>query len=129
MATQALSDGVGITLPDPMEADQLLNRLASTEAARLQSLQSTRVWGTPPEPAFDDFSSLAAEICECPAAYISFIDDTKQWIKSMMNLPGSMCEMPREEAICNTTICYGDVMMIRDLRSDDRFREAPIVKG
>jgi adenylate cyclase len=116
-------------LTDPLSADQLLTRLASSEGARLQALKSTRIWDTPPEPAFDDLSALAAELCGCPAAYISFIDDTRQWIKSMMNLPFSMCEMPRDMAICNTTICLGDVLMVPDLSLDDRFREAPIVKG
>ena len=129
MATHALPDGAHLAPPDLMAADDLLDRLASTEGARLQSLQSTRIWGTPPEPAFDDLSALAAEICGCPAAYISFIDDTRQWIKSMMNLPYSMCEMPRDAAICNTTICHGDVMMVHDLSTDERFREASIVKG
>ena len=116
-------------LPDAMEADQLLNRLANSEGDRLQSLRSFRIVDTPPDPAFDDLSALAAEVCGCPAAYISFVEDTRQWLKSLVNLPDSMCEMPREVSICNTTICYGDVMMVPDLSHDERFRDAPIVKG
>jgi adenylate cyclase len=129
MVTPAPSATAPALLAESMEADQLLNRLASTETARLQSLQSMRIWGTPPEQSFDDLSALAAEICGCPAAYISFIDDTHQWIKSMMNLPYSMCEMPRDVAICNTTICHGDILMVPDLSLDERFRDASIVKG
>src|SRR5277367_1899484 len=110
-------------------ADSFLDRLVTSESARLESLQSMRIMDTPPDPMFDDLSALAAEVCGCPAAYISFIDDTRQWVKSLMNLPFSMCEMPRDVAICNTTICHGDVMMIPDLSLDDRFRHAPIVKG
>ena len=118
----------GTTLPQgPTTA--FLNNLCADEGARLQALRSTNIMDTPPDPAFDDLSNLAAEICGCPAAYISFIDDTRQWIKSLMNLPFSMCEMPRDVAICNTTICYGDVMMIPDLAQDERFCHAPIVTG
>jgi adenylate cyclase len=129
MFTNELLGVVPVPLTEPMAADELLDRLAKSEGARLQSLQAIRIFDTPPEPAFDDLSALAAEVCGCPAAYISFIDDTRQWIKSLMNLPYSMCEMPREVCICNTTICYGDVLMVSDLSQDERFREAPIVKG
>jgi class 3 adenylate cyclase len=114
---------------ESLGVDSLLNRLSDTEGARLRSLQSTCILDTPPEPAFDDLSALAADICGCPASYISFIDDTRQFIKSLMNLPFSMCDLPRSGAICNTTICHGDVLMVPDLRLDERFREASIVRG
>jgi adenylate cyclase len=129
MFPNAQPAGLPVSLAEPAAVDQLLDRLATSEAARLQSLRSVRIMDTPPDPAFDDLSALAAEVCGCAAAYISFIDDTRQWIKSLMNLPYSMCEMPRDVAICNTTIGYGDVLMVPDLSLDERFREAPIVKG
>lgn len=120
----------GATKPQgPTTGTLFLNNLCADEGARLQALRSTNILDTPPDPAFDDLSVLAAEICGCPAAYISFIDDTRQWIKSLMNLPFSMCEMPRDLAVCNTTICQGDVMMIPDLAQDERFSKAPIVTG
>jgi class 3 adenylate cyclase len=128
MLTNAPPAEAAVPFSEVGSADQLLDRLTNTEGVRLQSLQSMRIMDTPPDPAFDDLSALAAEVCGCPAAYISFIDDTRQWIKSLMNLPFSMCEMPREVAICNTTICHGDVLMVPDLSHDDRFRDAPIVK-
>jgi hypothetical protein len=103
MLTNAPPEDAAVPFSDAGGADQLLDRLTDTEGVRLQSLQSMRIMDTPPDPAFDDLSALAAEVCGCPAAYISFIDDTRQWIKSLMNLPFSMCEMPREVAICNTT--------------------------
>ncbi len=129
MLTNALPAEVPVSIPGSTSADQLLERLAHSETARLESLHSLGILDSPPDPAFDDLSALAAEVCGCPAAYISFIDDTRQWIKSLMNLPFSMCEMPRDVSICNTTICYGDVMMVPDLAHDERFRDAPIVKG
>jgi hypothetical protein len=81
MVTHALPAVAPLPVAEPGGADQLLERLAQSEGARLQALHSMRIWDTPPEPSFDDLSALAAEICGCPAAYISFIDDTRQWIK------------------------------------------------
>src|SRR5580658_6832536 len=129
MVTNALPSVAPFPLTETTAADELLERLANSEVARLQALQSMRILDTPPDPAFDDLSALAAEVCGCPAAYISFIDGTRQWIKSLMNLPFSMCEMPRDVAICNTTIGSGDVLMVPDLSLDERFSGAPIVKG
>jgi len=104
-------------------------KLPKNENARLEALHALGILDTPPETGFDDLSALAAEICGCPAAYISFIDDTRQWIKWLMNLPFSMCEMPRDLSVCSHTICHGDVMMVPDLSLDERFCDAPIVKG
>ena len=99
----------------------------ANEPDRLESLRSYGILDTAPELDFDEISDLAAEICQCPAAYISLIDDTRQWIKSLCNLPMTMCESPRDAAICSTTICFGDVLVVPDLQKDERFWQFPLV--
>lgn len=97
------------------------------EEGRLKALHSYHVMDTQVEPAYEDLSELAAEICGCPAAYISLIDDTRQWVMTSVGLPESMAEAPRDVAICSTTICQSDVLMVPDLAKDDRFDQYPLV--
>jgi PAS domain S-box-containing protein len=47
------------------------------------------------ERAFDDFSSLAAQLCDAPYALISFVDERREWIKgSYGSLPTQFCFEP-----------------------------------
>jgi len=99
------------------------------DAQRVQALLSYGLLDSGPELDFDELSDLAAQICGCPAAYISLLDETRQWMKSMHNLPASICEMAREDAICSRTICQHDVLEVADLREDERFKDLPLVTG
>ncbi len=99
------------------------------DAQRVEALLSYGILDSPPELDFDELSDLAAQICGCPAAYISLVDETRQWMKSMHNLPASICEMAREDAICARTICQHDVLEVPDLRVDERFKDLPLVTG
>ena len=59
--------------------------------------------------AYDEIGELAAQICQCPVAYISFMDDDRLWLKAKYGLPPDLNQCPREIAFCATTIC-GAVM-------------------
>jgi PAS domain S-box-containing protein len=39
------------------------------------------------ERAFDDFATLAAQLCNVPYALISFVDDRREWIKGSYGVP------------------------------------------
>jgi adenylate cyclase len=99
------------------------------DAQRVEALRSYGLLDSPAELDFDELSDLAAQICGCPAAYISLLDETRQWMKSMHNLPASICETAREDAICARTICQHDVLEVPDLREDERFKDLPLVVG
>jgi class 3 adenylate cyclase len=96
---------------------------------RVAAVLAYDILDTPAELDFDELSDLAAQICGCPAAYISLLDETRQWIKSLHNLPQSLCEMAREGAICSRTICQHDLLEVEDLRLDDRFSDLSLVVG
>jgi GAF domain-containing protein len=79
------------------------NRLCERlEEARVQALHDIGILDTPRQEAFDEVVALAAEICQCPMAGISFLDKDRQWYKS--NFGFDISETPREVAICNRTI-------------------------
>ena len=99
------------------------------ETERVKALASYQALDTPPEFQQDALTELAAEICRCPVALVSLVDERRQWFKSKYGLPAHFTECPREVTVCNTTICSNDLLYVPDLKEDDRFRALPIVTG
>jgi adenylate cyclase len=97
------------------------------EPQRLAALRALDILDTPPEIAYDEIAELAAQICDCPVAFISFIDDDRRWLKARYGLPPDVVEAPRENAACATTICGVDVLVVPDMTQDPRFGRSPIV--
>jgi PAS domain S-box-containing protein len=69
--------------------------------------------------------TLAAEVCSTQAAFISFIDDTTQYIKFKFGF--DLETIAREDAFCIYTIEAGAIMIVPDARHDDRFANNPLV--
>ncbi|MEX2648886.1 MAG: adenylate/guanylate cyclase domain-containing protein [Alphaproteobacteria bacterium] len=99
------------------------------EAKRLEALAQYHVLDTPPEFAQDALTELAAEICHCPVALISLVDDHRQWFKAKYGLPADFTECPREVSVCSSTVCSNDLLYVPDLTQDARFKDLPIVVG
>jgi adenylate cyclase len=99
------------------------------EPQRLAALRALEILDTPPEIAYDDIAELAAQLCGCPVAYVSFIDDDRRWLKAKYGLPPDVVEAPREGAVCATTICGVDVLVVPDMTQDSRFDRNPMVVG
>ena len=107
----------------------LMDELSSKEADRLAALALYRVMNTPPEFSYDALTELAAEICGCPVALISLMDERRAWLKSKYGLPDDLVECPREITMCNTTLCSNDLIYEPDLTASERFRDLPMVAG
>ncbi len=107
-------------MPQPMPVN---------EADRLAALALYHTLDTPPEFAHDALTELAAQICNCPVALISLLDEHRQWFKSKYGFPADFAECPREVTVCNTTICSNDLLYVPDLTKDRRFKDLPIVVG
>jgi class 3 adenylate cyclase len=103
--------------------------MPTNETDRLTALTLYRVLDTPPEFAYDALTELAAQICSCPVALISLLEERRQWFKSKYGLPADFAECPREVTVCNTTICSNDLLYVADLTKDARFKDLPIVTG
>jgi two-component system, sensor histidine kinase and response regulator len=101
--------------------------LPSNEAARLEALRRYNILDTEPEPAFDDITLLASQVCCTEIATITLVDQNRQWIKSKVGTTEK--ESPRETAFCAYGILTPEVLVVEDALADERFAQYPTVTG
>lgn len=99
--------------------------LPNHELARLEALYQYNILDTSPEEVFDDFTDLAAHICETPIALITLVDNHRQWFKSKVGL--TLSETAREISFCTHTIQGNEVFIVQDALTDERFVTNPLV--
>ncbi len=104
---------------------QALIPLPANELQRVAALQQYQILDTPAEAAFDDLTQLAAQICQTPFAWISFIDEERQWFKSRRGI--EMTESPRSVAFCAHALLHSDLWIVPDTIADPRFANNPFV--
>ncbi|MEO6233140.1 MAG: GAF domain-containing protein [Ferruginibacter sp.] len=97
------------------------------EISRIENLHYYEILDSPREKIFDDIASLAAQVCNCQYALISFIDKDRQWFKATEGV--ELTETPRHTSICGYTILQDNIMVIKDTNKDSRFYDNPIVTG
>jgi len=96
------------------------------ESARLDALRRYRILDSEREQAFDDLTALAASVCDAPGAFISFVDEHRQWFKSTYGFEAS--ETPRDVAFCAHAILEpGGLFEVPNASSDPRFHDNPLV--
>ncbi len=95
------------------------------EAERLAILRQYRLLDTAPEKAIDEFTELAAHVCDVPVALISLVDEHRQWFKSRYGL--ELEETSREESFSAQALNREDVLIVPDATLDERFADNPHV--
>ncbi len=100
-------------------------RLPSNEAQRLLALRRSRLLDSPPERLFDAIVSRAADICKTPMAFLSLVDEHRQWFKSKVGLDAT--ETDRDIAFCAHAILQDQLLVVPDALSDKRFADNPLV--
>ncbi|MEP6757494.1 MAG: diguanylate cyclase [Chthonomonadales bacterium] len=101
---------------DPIHVDEIA---PDFENERRRILQEYDILDTPPEPAFDELTALAAHICGVPISMISFTDDKRYWFKSVHGIAAK--EVTRELSFCEHVITGGATMVVPDALLDPRF--------
>ena len=117
-------------LPPPArgwDSELDMQTLAKTEAARVAALDRYAILDTEPEQSFDDLVTLASYVCQTPMAFLSLVDDHRQWFKSKVGV--EVRETPLESSICAHAIHDGkeDLFIVPDTLEDPRFRENALV--
>ena len=99
----------------------------SREAQRLETLRSYCLLDTPPEPAFDNLTALAAIVFNTPVVFVSLLDEHRQYFKSAFGV--SVRETSRDLSFCSYTILHEQPMVVLDATLDDRFCTNALVTG
>ncbi len=102
--------------------------IPACEPERLRALDRYDLLDTPPEPEFENLTTLAAKFFDVPIALISLVDSERQWFKACHGW-GQLKETPREVAFCAFTILGHHPLIVPDARLDERFRNNPLVTG
>jgi PAS domain S-box-containing protein len=97
----------------------------ANEQERVQALRASGVLDSAPERSYDQLAELAASLCGTPIAVVSLIDSDRQWFKSKVGL--SITETSRDVAFCAHAIVHGDLLVVRDAATDQRFADNPLV--
>ena len=97
------------------------------EMRRLEELHRYHILDTLPEPEFDDYTRLAAQICEAPTAVISLVDADRLWFKSRHGM--ALSPAPRDQSFCGHAIHGEGVLEVADAAADQRFADNPAVAG
>jgi len=86
------------------------------------------VLATLPQPAFDQITELASQICSTPIALITLVDHDRQRFKSRVGLAAK--QAGREESFCGHAILDPkQVLVVEDALQDPRFSDNPMVLG
>ena len=101
--------------------------LPANEAARLAELRDLDILDSLPEDAYDDMTKLAAKICGVPIALVSLIDEDRQWFKARVGMESQ--ETSRAVSFCGHAVASGKMLLVEDVRGDDRFADNPLVTG
>jgi GAF domain-containing protein len=96
------------------------------EGDRLKALADYHIMDSAPEQAFDDLVVLASQICGCPIATVTLVDETRQWFKARIGVEST--ETPREQSFCAHALLEPEnLMVVPDATRDKRFYDNPLV--
>lgn len=106
--------------------------LPHDEQERLHDLRTIGLLDSPSEERFDRIARLATRALNVPIAYISFVDENRQWLKTKdqfqpCKMSWEAMETPRDTSFCGHTILQEEPLIIEDATADPRFSENPMV--
>jgi diguanylate cyclase (GGDEF)-like protein len=102
--------------------------LPANEADRLAALARLHILDTEPDPRFDSFVRLAAELYGVQIALVTLLDHDRQWFKAAQGL--ATRQTSRDSAFCSHAILNpSEVLVVEDATRDPRFADNPLVLG
>ncbi|OJJ19373.1 hypothetical protein BKI52_21425 [marine bacterium AO1-C] len=102
------------------------NPMPSNETSRLEALKSLNILDTEAEEEFDALTAMVSQMIDIPMAFITFIDEKRQWIKSK-SVPMDISETPREISFCQHAIMQDAVYEVNNAIENELFKDNPMV--
>lgn len=97
------------------------------EDLRLLDLDSYDILDAETDIDFAELIELAAQLCNCPVALISFLDKKKHWYKVRKAVPVS--QTLKDISFSTHVILADDIMVVEDTRLDPRFFTEKLTEG
>lgn len=98
-------------------------KLHDEEVERFRALLEYRILDTGSDESFDELGRLAAYVCKTPIAIITFVDENREWFKSVVGLETVIKEVPRDRSFGTYVInSPEEFLAISNPLSDDRTR-------
>ena len=95
------------------------------EQRRLAAVSACGVLDTPRETAFDNIVFVAAQLFRVPMAKLAVVAEDRVWLKASV---GRLRQnMPLTDAFCPAVIEQGELLVVEDALSDNRFTNLPMV--
>lgn len=73
----------------------------------------------------DELAALAAEVCDVPMAFVSLVDERREWFKARVGL--EITELPRGGTFSDWVIEHGDLLVVPDVPLDLRTPANPLL--
>jgi hypothetical protein len=93
--------------------------------ARLEAVRATGLLDTPPEESFDRLTALAAKLLDVPAAFVSLVDEGRDFYKSNFGFPEPIASARQSEGVtfCHFTLRSKEPLVISDTLCDAAYRD------
>jgi signal transduction histidine kinase len=98
--------------------------------SRLAAVRKTGLLDTPPEPAFDELTELAAKVLDVPAAFLCLVDEQRDFFKSLYGFGEPMRSLRQLQGrtLCHHTILEGKPLILHDTSEHPILRDVPVVQ-
>jgi diguanylate cyclase (GGDEF)-like protein len=99
--------------------------IASTATIKLVQLPESTFFCTPIEERFERLTRLARRALKVPVAAITFLNDEKQWFKSVAGW--NVAELPHSQSFCPITIASERLTVFEDTQQEASLRQHALV--
>lgn len=109
---------------------ETINReVAVLEQRRLDAVRKTGLLDSGQEESFDRLTRLASVLIGAPVAFISLVDEGRDFYKSCYGFPEPLASARQleGETFCHYTIGADQPLIIPDTRADPKYRNVPTV--
>lgn len=103
----------------------LTETIASTATIKLAQLPESTFFCTPIEERFERLTRLARRALNVPVAAITFLNEEKQWFKSVSGW--AVTELPNSQSFCPVTLASGSLTIFEDAAQESCLRGHPLV--